>query len=255
MQESYVWLLCGCTLAFGRLHDLCRPNFARREQVRVKARTRDTASGGSRARPALASGTLWEGCSSLGARSGCTLGALRHDFHRPRHETILNRTIAQSYDQRNPEQEAAAWACQLLAAADRVPFAGAALPRLVLCSLTCQWCRHVKARGRLSSRTLGRWVGAVNCTCGSIGSHGLPIDRLAIRASASTLRLSNLCRTRKRWEPARVRIPPEIVVSNTPGHRCTYCQGLELVLAADPWHKEHCPNRAAESARFLHRRY
>ena len=155
MQESYVWLLCGCTLAFGRLHDLCRPNFARREQVRVKARTRDTASGGSRARHAPAQRRPWEGCSSLWARSGCTLRTLRQDFHRPRRENILNRTITQSYDQRPSAREATAWACQLLAAADRVPFAGAALPRLVLRSVTCQWCRQVKARGRLSSRTLG----------------------------------------------------------------------------------------------------
>src|SRR5438067_6017051 len=50
----------------------------------------------------------------------------------------------------------AATAAQLFAAADRVPFAGAALPRLALRRLTCQFGRHVEARGRLSERTLGR---------------------------------------------------------------------------------------------------
>ena len=50
----------------------------------------------------------------------------------------------------------AATAAQLVAAADRVPFAGAALPRLALRRFTCQFGRHVEARGRLSERTLGR---------------------------------------------------------------------------------------------------
>ena len=47
-------------------------------------------------------------------------------------------------------------AAQLFVAADRVPFVGAALPRLALRRLKCQFGRHVKARGRLSERTLGR---------------------------------------------------------------------------------------------------
>ena len=47
-------------------------------------------------------------------------------------------------------------AAHLFAAADRVPFAGAALPRLVLRGFKCQCRLHVKARGRLSERTLGR---------------------------------------------------------------------------------------------------
>src|SRR5882724_186649 len=47
-------------------------------------------------------------------------------------------------------------AAQLLAAADRVPFAGPGLKPLVLCIFTCQCRRHVKARGRLSEKTLAR---------------------------------------------------------------------------------------------------
>src|SRR5882724_4408845 len=47
-------------------------------------------------------------------------------------------------------------AAQLLAAAERVPFAGPGLKPLVLCIFTCQCRRHVKARGRLSERTLDR---------------------------------------------------------------------------------------------------
>ena len=49
----------------------------------------------------------------------------------------------------------AATAAQLVAAADRVPFAGAALPRLALRRFTCQFGRLVEARGRLGERTLG----------------------------------------------------------------------------------------------------
>src|SRR5207247_1390022 len=56
-------------------------------------------------------------------------------------------------------------AAQLFAAADRVPLAGPALPRLVLRGFGCQCCRHVKARGRLSERTLGgtKFVRFANC--------------------------------------------------------------------------------------------
>src|SRR5437016_1029546 len=45
-------------------------------------------------------------------------------------------------------------AAQLFVAADRVPFAGAALPRLVLRGVGCQFGRHRKAHGRLNKRTL-----------------------------------------------------------------------------------------------------
>src|SRR5882724_6638159 len=57
-------------------------------------------------------------------------------------------------------------AAQLLAAAERVPFAGPGLKPLVLCIFTCQCRRHVKARGRLSERTLCRrnfFFGIVTC--------------------------------------------------------------------------------------------
>ena len=43
---------------------------------------------------------------------------------------------------------------QLFAAADRVPFAGPGLPPLVLRRFRCQCRSHLKARGRLSERTL-----------------------------------------------------------------------------------------------------
>jgi len=85
--------LCACTLAFGRLHDLRRSKFFLREQARATARARDTASGGTRARHAPAQCKLWEGCSSLLARNECTLCVLWQDFHRPRREAILKRTI------------------------------------------------------------------------------------------------------------------------------------------------------------------
>src|SRR5258705_7680664 len=47
-------------------------------------------------------------------------------------------------------------AAYLFAAADRVPFAGPGLPPLVLHGFRCQCRFHLKARGRLSERTLGR---------------------------------------------------------------------------------------------------
>ena len=52
-------------------------------------------------------------------------------------------------------KKATARAGQLFAAADRVPFAGPALPRLALRRFTCKCCLHLKARGRLSSSPMG----------------------------------------------------------------------------------------------------
>src|SRR5436305_5195729 len=67
-------------------------------------------------------------------------------------------------------------AAQLFVAADRVPFVGPALPRLVLRRFRCQFGRHVKARGRLNKRTLdgsfasSKFYGLEICTGrGSLG--------------------------------------------------------------------------------------
>jgi len=96
IQESYVWLCAaarlpsaGCTICVGRSSLL-------REQAQVTARARDTASGGSPARHARACCSFWEGCSSLLARSVCTLSALRQELHRPG-----TRSSYQSCDQRS----------------------------------------------------------------------------------------------------------------------------------------------------------
>ena len=48
-----------------------------------------------------------------------------------------------------------------------MPFAGSALPRLVLRKFWCQFGRRVEARGRLSSRTLAGW----NCTPEATADH------------------------------------------------------------------------------------
>jgi hypothetical protein len=55
-------------------------------------------------------------------------------------------------------------AAQLFAAADRVPFAGPALPRLALRRFGCQCGWHAEARGRLSSRPLARSRAGAICT-------------------------------------------------------------------------------------------
>src|ERR1051325_5928914 len=93
MQESYVWLCAaarlpsaGCTICVGR-STVCVSKFVRRRALKTPQ-----AAAFARAtlpRPRC----FWEGCSSLSARSGCTLGVLRQEFHHPRCEAVISRTI------------------------------------------------------------------------------------------------------------------------------------------------------------------